>query len=293
MSRSPLLVLDTNLVRFPKRDQLLALRAKGFRLTLSATVLCEVLARSYLGPASGPDKGKPDLKPFRVMMDVVAPLLDSTVPLMPTKHDHTVIVVADEPERERMLYAAVEDCRDRWAWLTKRPSDDEVLAIGSVAAGELDEDGDFSTRMNDMRGMVNGGDWREFVDRTFSTFDTDPVLTERLHALCAVMALRTAKMGTNTQGFKDRKPNDTPDLNVIAQVGLGAFVVTDDLRLIADVRESGTYQAPWIRTTPEFLAVDIEDLPRGLPWGDEAKREAERFYAALDAESDETGGEQR
>ena len=169
-------------------------------------------------------------------------------------------------------------------------SDEEILQGACIAADELGEDGDFSTRMNAGRGVEQGRDWRDLTPMAHDHFDRDPMMTERLHVVHAVMCLRTSKMLANADGFKDRKPNDTADLHVVSQVGLGAFVATGDLTLIADIRESGTYQAPWIRTVPEFLAVEVEDLPRGMPYGAEARREAEHFYASLAAAQGEGPG---
>jgi hypothetical protein len=63
--------------------------------------------------------------------------------------------------------------------------------------------------------------------------------------------------------------NDAEDLQILMHLGEGAFVATNDFRLISHVDASGTFQAPWVRTVEELLT---ETLPGGLPWGRTARR---------------------
>jgi hypothetical protein len=44
-------------------------------------------------------------------------------------------------------------------------------------------------------------------------------------------------------------------------------LVTNERQLITIVDECGTYQAPWVRRSD-----DLDDLPTGEPWGDNARQ---------------------
>lgn len=260
------------------------MKSKGYRLAINSVAVNEWIARAALGRG---DRGaEPSL--FMRQAQRLAKHLDGACPAIPERGDLLPIIYADGMERERMLERQVSRLRDGWSALVSEDAE-KLMHYGRRAAQRLEQDGTIYTNLNAFRGRVTkGATWEEVFEEILPTFESSdgkhPRHTERLHATPRVNTLRAAKMLANAKGRKDFVPNDTPDVLMLAVVGLGAFVATDDKPLIADVRESRTYQAPWTRTVPEFLAVDVDDLPRGLPWGDEAKREAERFYATLEGD---------
>jgi hypothetical protein len=277
-----LLVLDTNIVRQSDASVYHRLRAKGFRLALASVVVTELAARAYLGPSKGKRKGTgSDPGLFYGPARCVAPYLDGACPVLPSAHQLTDAVLVDGYERERVIYEAVSTLREGWEVVLR--DHEQLMLFGNQSAPWLEEHGEYSTRINDTRGAVRGLDWRDGYEACLSVFlHDDPRQNERFHVMMAMMAVRCAKMGADARGFKDRTPNDTPDLMLVGSVGLGAFVATADIKsLLTDVRESGTYQAPWIRTVDEYLAA--ERLPSCAPWGDEARREAKLFADELNS----------
>lgn len=266
----PLLVLDTQIAKQAHEPTLGALRDHGYRLAICVTVIKELAARAYLGRG---DKGpQPGL--FFGPARRLARHLDGACPVTPCPPELTHIVVADGDERERLLTRHVAEYRAGWENLLKC-STAELLAVGKASAAALETTGEFSTRMNGMRGMAKGVDWKVPYAAALDWFDSDTREAERFNAMVCVQSLSVAKTAVDAESFRVRTPNDAPDLTLLGQVGLGAFVVTDDMRLLREVRASGTYQSPWIRTAAEYLAAVA--LPTCLPWGEDAKREAERF----------------
>jgi hypothetical protein len=68
------------------------------------------------------------------------------------------------------------------------------------------------------------------------------------------------------------KKNDGADFALMAHVGSGHFVLTNERALVDIVDGSGTYQAPWVRR-PD----DVDELPVGHPWGKSAREAARAF----------------
>ncbi|WP_438036991.1 hypothetical protein [Sorangium sp. So ce204] len=90
---------------------------------------------------------------------------------------------------------------------------------------------------------------------------------ERFDAQLRVMFLLIIRAARH-QG-KQPQPNDIEDVGMLGCIAAPAFLATSDVRLLSLVDESDSYQAPWVRTVPELLTAE---LPRGVPWGESAKR---------------------
>jgi hypothetical protein len=89
---------------------------------------------------------------------------------------------------------------------------------------------------------------------------------ERLNALCYVDAhLKLAAVGSNAEYLASpNREHDAIDNVMLMHIAQPAFVAMRDYRFIVRVDESGTFQAPWVRTLGELCT---EDLPPGMPWG--------------------------
>jgi hypothetical protein len=112
---------------------------------------------------------------------------------------------------------------------------------------------------------------------------------ERLNALCHVDAhLKVTAVHSDTAFLESpKREHDAIDVGMLMHVAQPALVAMQDYRFILHVDESGTFQAPWVRTLGELCT---EDLPSGLPWGTSAREVAGRHkvrtkkdLAAIDA----------
>jgi hypothetical protein len=274
----PLLVLDTNIIREAHEPTLTALRRKGYRLSVNAIAIDELIGRASRGPSDR----EPTPGIFYGPARRIAPHLDGCCPVIPERGRLLSIVKADGLDRERMLHDELAFMRQAWEKLL-RTKPDELIRVGARSAEQLDRDGEIYTKLNSVRGAVlkKPVAWQDVFAEMLPAFQSSwpPVHAERLNAILRVNALRASKMIADAPGRRNFRPNDTPDTFMLACVGLGAFFATNDKDLLRDVRDSGTYQSPWIRSMSEYLAA--ERLPACMPWGDEARCEAERFAAEL------------
>jgi hypothetical protein len=99
-------------------------------------------------------------------------------------------------------------------------------------------------------------------------------LAERYDAFFSVNAIVAARDAKKTPHQLKPHENDAEDLQLLLQLAQPAFVLTQDNGLISYVDDSGTFQAPWVRTIGELLT---DPLPSGVPWGRSAKQQAKNF----------------
>ncbi len=94
-------------------------------------------------------------------------------------------------------------------------------------------------------------------------------VAERLDASIRSFAWR---LHVARKGARMPKDNDGADLALTQTIGQGCVLVTREKQLVTIVDECGTYQAPWVRHVD-----DLDDLPTGAPWGENA-REVHRAF---------------
>jgi hypothetical protein len=93
-----------------------------------------------------------------------------------------------------------------------------------------------------------------------------PPPAERFNAYLSVMGKYLLTTG---RGDERAAANDAQDVVQLQHIGEGAIFVTREKKILKCVDDSGSFQAPWVRTLVEVLT---ERLPRGLPWGRHARR---------------------
>jgi hypothetical protein len=92
---------------------------------------------------------------------------------------------------------------------------------------------------------------------------------ERLDAHVCAVAHRLRAAG---RGARMPKRNDGADVSLTIHLGSGSLLVTEEVQLVEIVDLSGTFQRPWIRRLN-----DLDELPEGPPWGEDARRQAMQF----------------
>ena len=95
------------------------------------------------------------------------------------------------------------------------------------------------------------------------------LVRSRFHAFFNVSGWH---MWNTACGATTATENDSEDVANLMHLAEPAFLLTRDNKLIHALDESGSYQAPWVRTLPDFLA---SALPPGRPWGRNARRARE------------------
>ena len=101
------------------------------------------------------------------------------------------------------------------------------------------------------------------------TLHLSDAAAERLDAQNSTYSLRLIAAA---KGQRMPKRNDGVDFSLPMHVGDGAMLITREKQLVALVDQSGTYQAPWVRHID-----DLDEIPDGLPWGENARQIARAF----------------
>lgn len=267
-------VLDTMYVRSANPDQLDTLHARGFALSLSAGTLNEVWVSAHRDGHAG--------RLFGALQRLL-PRLDRHQPIAP-EPDTLQAMTSAMTRAEREAVASRAQVLRRLAArlqaaVASRVSDAEFERIAEVlgrVAGQLSTQWvdalqgggvrslpglDHLTEREATRAMVTA--WKSLL--------RNRALADRCDAFFCVSALNMLRAA---RGQLKRPPqeNDADDLGHLTHLGIPAFFATQDGHLLRDLRESGTYQAPWVMPL-EHLLDDTRRLPRGMPWGDSARAE--------------------
>jgi hypothetical protein len=99
-----------------------------------------------------------------------------------------------------------------------------------------------------------------------------PGVAERFDAYVSTLAIRLHLAATGARGVTT---NDGADGAMLQHLAAGCILLTNDGPLIDLVDGSRTFQRPWVRRFN-----DLGILPDGLPWGEDARRQAESFQRA-------------
>ena len=278
------LVLDTNVYSFGRIHDLARLVERGLLLSVSEIAFTETIARSFREYRDGMRRGQARGKLFR-RSKVIAPFLDPAYPVALGAGGITRRIAAQTAgtrpnhaaERQSALLIAMwrvavahEFTDEEWAanarvaeaWLTER--DQAEFTVMRAVRGQRKPVG-WSTKPEAERLAIMRTSLAEFWGFT-------PAMTERLDAHVATTAYQMLQWDT---GARTAKKNDGADGHLTQHIAEGSVVVTNDNRLIDIVDSSGTFQAPWVRRLD-----DLECLPEGLPWGENARRQATSFTRA-------------
>lgn len=273
-------VLDANSFRGASVGELLALRRRGFQLSVSIEALRETWARSLR---------ENNLPLLRKLVQRVAGIVDAEFPiafvgeaLLTTVGTASVALANENAEARARINAA-------WHELSRREIlDTEWRAIGAQMNSELEaEERNWGSMIDQFQAIASdlrerekafgpfypSGRAREIIERCLargSDVATEPPLRERAHAGNRYF---TAKVD-HPRGARPAR-NDWIDGRVLQHIIWPAFVVTTDFKLIEAVDKSGTFQRAWVRT-PVELATD--KIARCLPWGKVARRVNETFF---------------
>ena len=265
-------VLDTMYVRGAREEELLQLRTRGFAISIPMIVIKELWARSA-------NERRPGLLFRRVQL--LSKHVDQAMPLTPDKGALTKFITArDDAEVENHL----QWLRGFWMNLVRGQVDDEAWQTVGLRAHEDLEQADWHGLLNSMIGKypdlahIPMEDLVSQLRAALYDHEIGRSTARVFDAHQVVKAMRIAQAAVaNPRSFKKAVQNDTPDLQLLLQVGLPAFVATEDGRLLGDVDASGTYQAPWIRRLADLVEGDLPDC---LPWGIEAHDAASGFSRA-------------
>jgi hypothetical protein len=281
----PRLVLDTNVYAFGRTDDLAGLAERGLLLSVSEIAFTETILRSFREYRGGMRRGQARGMLFR-RSKAIAPFLDPAYPVALGAGGITRRVAAQTAgamqnhaaERQSALLIAIwqvvikhEFTDEDWAanakvaeaWLTER--DQAEFTVMRAVRGQPRPVG-WSAKAEAERLAVMRASLAEFWGFT-------PAMTERLDAHVATTAYQMLQWDT---GARTAKKNDGADGHLTQHIAEGSVVVTNDNRLIDIVDRSGTFQAPWVRRLD-----DLECLPEGLPWGEDARRQARSFTRGL------------
>lgn len=268
--------LDSSVFRGVKGEQLDALRARGFVLSLPLATLSEVWHRATKDDKPGIVFGA---------LRKVLPRLDEHEPFVLTgghqAHSH------DAPPHVVKHFSGEYRQRGRLVRAELLRALDDGMQPDQFAV--------FARALKDFDRWADR--FKETLDVIWNTRSTiDPALPER-EAVAEIAGSwkRRLKLGwgprfdatlrvlalKNIRAYRGqgRRPtsNDYEDFQMLDVVSTPAFLAIEDRNLLADVRACGTYQAPWVRTVEDLVCGA---LPSGMPWGPSAERECRRFIVA-------------
>lgn len=250
-------VLDSNYVRGAHEAELAALVERGFKLSVSILTLEEVWARST----------RESLQPWlERRLGLLVKYLDPECPLQPAGQHFTHFLAHDRSilqQRLRALWAHVcEGCVTAETW--KQAGDDANAEITELGRGHVDSV--LQTKELKLGGVadVPEGLLVPSLSRDIAAAaHVTELQFDRMQAYFYVYALIAVRAAQGIH-YETAEENDAEDLQLLMQLAQPAFVATKDKTLVRRVDESGTYQAPWVRTIGELL---VESLPSGAPWG--------------------------
>jgi hypothetical protein len=166
--------------------------------------------------------------------------------------------------------------RDLWANVVAGAvSEDDWRGAGADAQEAMEED-EMAAKMNEQAGKhpeLRRPPLPDAVGALLHLLEQDlraPALSMRTNAYGRIVAFRVIRAVTAApQQHRKVTQNDLEDMQLLMQVGLPAFVATNDTRLLDDVDECGTYQTPWVRRLDDLLT---SALPSCDPWGPAARK---------------------
>lgn len=266
------LILDANYFRTITVRELELLRSRGLSICIDWFVLQEVWANAFRDQKHGRFFG-----PLRR----IAPYLHPATPvLLGAGYLSEELRATTKQERNRRAFNHVRLGREMLATVLTNLDAKRFDAIAAVLELDLNEHGGSwtQTRASSASLELDCSDKSEpdLIQELIPLFHREAEATcpHRFDAYFRVAAMEAIR---STRSSLHRKPldNDAEDLLLLMQLARGAFIATYDLRLLELVDESGSYQAPWIRTLGELLT---DDRTTGASWGAAAMRKSRSFH---------------
>jgi hypothetical protein len=281
-------VLDTNCAAFASREVLRALHDHGWLLSVSSVALDERAARVAAGMPM--DRFLAELRRLDAYLDPDLPVVIAGWEGLPA------IGGKWRGRREMGREELRAYCRHLWRALQTGAFDREHLgALADETRREMDSLGAAWVRQHageratvqyilspDEEARQVGGLARYIAREIELSMRVPGGVYQRLHGWCHYCALGTVHAVRAPKGGRPApapEENDTDDMHLLTHLYDSCFVMTGDYRFVAKVDESRTFQAAWVRTPGELLT---DELPRGVPWSNAARREAHRFIRRRD-----------
>ena len=277
---APILVLDSNIYGFEPIAELAKLAERGMVLRVSEVAFYERLAASLREHV---EKRLPLARTHDDFMQrarAVAPYLDLSTPVALGGADLTRRIAADadgRPPDERGVVRAA-GVISLWRRVVAGEMSTEHWHRAGKTAGEM-LDGWDATHFaicNDAEVQIGDVQWRRVPEDALraelrSSFmrEFSVEAQERLDAQLCSVAYRVHQV---KWGARSPKKNDGADLSLPIHIGEDCFLLTREWKLVDLIDESRTYQRPWVRR-PD----DLDDLPKGPPWGDNARQQSLMF----------------
>jgi hypothetical protein len=270
------LVLDSCCFQGASRAQLESLRSRGFRISVSALALMEVWAKAARTEQAEFIAAR--ARTLSSYIDRSDPVVPTGVQLVARLGGSTHGTKFTQPDHKYET-----GIREVWRWLTegKLPAEAlrrsgleanaeiDELAKGWVETGErIDPELRQAIRpLQEDRAIVRVASW--LVDNVGRDISLKCGVQERLHGYFRLVALHAVRAAAGTH--RRTTENDSEDVQLLMHLADDVVLVTSDVDLIARVDDTGSFQAPYIRTIGELLALPI---PPGPPWGRTARRAA-------------------
>lgn len=283
-----ILILDTNVAGFTPARELEGL-AKRFTLRVSETALLERWVQSVRDYDD--DRAQARGKFFNRLRSI-APFLDAVVPIAVGAGHllRRVIAQADGLPPVQATEEREADLANQWKYIVTVGFNDEEWVtfardhagphldkLDAVLMGLARPAADLAKRVSpELQEMNKAFDalpdkeqQAHLLQHIVETLRLSPAAAERLdgHVRNFVVRLQAA-----ARGRRMPKENDGADLSLMAHLGEGHVLLTDERQLVDVVDESDTYQAPWVRRLD-----DLDELPEGPPWGESAREAARAF----------------
>jgi len=270
-------VLDTNCFWGSPREEIEALRQRGFALSLAHDALREAWARSLR-------EGNKRLLEQRFAL--IGPHLDPEHPIAFSGSLLMSMIGRVSPDEHAQDQRIREDLRlgweaaraglteERWTWVGKK-LDEELEREADAWEAELIRLRALLQRNIDVAKKV-GHDWyprrrgEQIIEiQLRGPAQLHPPAPQRLHLARRLLAMKT-------MASREQQPqrNDFVDWRLPVHVAWPAFLVTGDFRLIQAVDDTGSLQRAWVRAPVEL----IEDpVYRCEPWGKPGHWVRQRF----------------
>lgn len=250
------LVLDTNVVLGAPVALLQVLAERGFLLRVSIIAIEERLARS----------SREGIQKLRDRLRNISPFIDAERPIAPlgSPFHATLGIVDPDPSTRRNADAYNAALPGSWAKLTGTDDasdwqglasamDDSINRAAALVRIPLAGHAAFSK---------DGVEFGAVLRVTRQTLSSDPIVR---HFGSTRLDGYISRLAAMTFGVPELPTeNDVEDLSLLQHLADDVVLVTDDRRSILAIDETGSMQAPFVRSPWEILEGIVPDGP---PWG--------------------------
>jgi len=250
------LVLDTNVMQYAPAALLQVLAGRGYRLRVSIIAIEERMARSS---REGVDK-------LRARLGNISRFIDGESPIAPlgSPFHATLGIIDGDPSRRRGDDDYNAALPGKWA---------NLIGTGELIGWQEQASG-MDTSINRLAAIVrsavtqqgaipkDGVTYGEVLRETRATFVKDPVVVRFGTCRLDGHISRLARILFDAPVLPT--DNDVEDLALLQHLADDVILVTGDHRSIVALDETGSMQAPFVRSPWEIVEGIVPDGP---PWG--------------------------